>query len=184
MSFTDRLMNSVRGAGQVGIIGGAVLLAVVVLGVYLLINQASAGAIGREVSDEGAGHVTEGQPLTYRNSPPASGQHYPSPRPWGVYQEEVPEGYWVHNLEHGGIVLLYNCPEACPELQQQVEDAFKTFPVGKYGQVKLLVTPYAKLQNTVTAVAWNRILELDTYDREQVLQFYKAYVDRGPEDVP
>ena len=177
-TLSDRLRNP----GRVELLGAAVVVVAIVAAIYLLVVPGF--TVGRYVASEGRGHVAEGQPISYKNTPPSSGTHYPSTVPWGVYQEEVAEGYWVHNLEHGGVVLLYNCPDGCPELKQQLEETFKTFPPGKYGQVKLVVTPYSKMEHRIAAVAWEWILELDTFDREQLLTFYREHVDRGPEDVP
>ncbi len=62
------------------------------------------------VPDDGRYHLPFCTPITYNHDPPASGPHWPWPAPWGPHHEVVPREWWVHNLEHGGIVLLYNCP--------------------------------------------------------------------------
>ena len=139
---------------------------------------------GRQVPDEGAEHVPEGTPIRYRNSPPTSGPHYPLTVEWGVYTEPIPEGYWVHNLEHGGIVLLYNCPEGCLGLVRQVEGLYRSLPPGKHRQIKLVVAPYLKMKRRLAILAWNWIDEMDGFDPNRILGFYRAHVDRGPQDVP
>jgi len=146
----------------------------------------SADALGTPIPDEGRQHVAEGQAIVYRTNPPASGPHYPSPQPWGVYTEPVATGYWVHNLEHGGIVVLYDCPTGCPDIVDQLRQAFATFPKDRYDEVKLLATPYTGLPNGVRlmAVAWDYQQVYSSFDRERLLAFYNAHVDRGPEDVP
>lgn len=141
----------------------------------------------RSVPDEGRSHVPVGTPLQYRSNPPASGSHYPTPSQYGVYQQPVAPGYWVHNLEHGSIVVLYRCREgspSCSRLVEQLRTLYQQAPPGKYGQVKMVVTPYPQLRTPVAAVAWDRILELRTFDRDRLLGFYRAHVDKGPEDVP
>src|SRR5438105_14857462 len=60
---------------------------------------------------EGQMHINPPATISYRDNPPASGNHYPVPAPWGV--STVQREQWVHNLEHGGIVLVYNCPAGC-----------------------------------------------------------------------
>jgi hypothetical protein len=62
------------------------------------------------VPDEGRYHVPSCTPVPYVHNPPACGPHWPSPAAWGWHQNIVPREEYVHNLEHGGIVLLYNCP--------------------------------------------------------------------------
>jgi hypothetical protein len=64
--------------------------------------------VEEEVPDEGAKHVTVAD-IPYQHIPPASGPHYDTPAQWEFNTSEVPEGTWVHNLEHGGLVLLYQC---------------------------------------------------------------------------
>src|SRR5688572_1109535 len=67
-------------------------------------------APGRVVSVpyEGAPHVAFGTPVTYRHYPPASGPHWSPAHSWGVYDDRsIPPEWWVHNLEHGGIVFLF-----------------------------------------------------------------------------
>jgi hypothetical protein len=34
------------------------------------------------------------------------------------------------------------------------------------------------------ALAWTYRLWLDQLDRQKILDFYRAHVDRGPEDIP
>ena len=70
----------------------------------------SCSAAVTPVPDEGATHIPFGTVWDYQHNPPASGPHWPSPAAWGVHSEVLPREWWVHNLEHGGIVLLYNCP--------------------------------------------------------------------------
>jgi hypothetical protein len=136
---------------------------------------------------EGQTHVPEGSAIQYVSNPPSSGSHYPSPKPWGVYEETIPPGYWVHNLEHGGVVVLYDCPQACPEVTAMVRDALKNFPKDSFGEVKLVSTPYQGLPNgaKTAAVAWQWV---ETYPTsityEQLLAFFNAHVNHSPENVP
>ncbi len=166
-----------------------VIIALVAVGIaaivgLLIYQQASEGELGREVPSEGALHVEQGTVIDYQNYPPSSGPHYPAPYNWGVYTEEVPEGNFVHNLEHGGIVILYKCDEPCPDLERSLVDLYQTVPPSGFGNVKLLTSPYSKLQNPITALAWGWILEMDEFDQDRMLRFYKARLDKGPEQVP
>ncbi len=72
----------------------------------------------------------------YTYCPPASGNHYNAsgqgpipPRLYGPDDTTVPEG-WVHNLEHGALVLLYrgDSPGATPEGQAALRAFFDSFP--------------------------------------------------------
>jgi hypothetical protein len=43
----------------------------------------------------------------WNTNPPTSGPHYEIPAVWGAYSEPVNMAQLVHNLEHGGIYILY-----------------------------------------------------------------------------
>jgi hypothetical protein len=143
--------------------------------------------LGAMQPDEGRTHVAEGSAINYHNVPPSSGPHFPSPQTWGAHPEGILPGYWVHNLEHGGVALIYDCPQGCPDIVSVADDAVKTFPKDKFGEVKLVTTPYSGLPNgaRVAAVAWQYVkLYQQDFNRENFLAFYNAHVDRGPEDIP
>jgi hypothetical protein len=136
------------------------------------------------MTEAGRHHVPRGTPVTYGHEPPTSGAHWPRPEEWGVYEQTVPSELWVHNLEHGGLVILYNCVRPCPELVAQLREAYATFPRSKWGHVKLLVTPYPRLRTPLAILAWAWIDEMEAFDRARLLRAYTARVDRGPEDLP
>jgi hypothetical protein len=166
--------------------GAVVLAAVALLAAigWLLVQNFSRPSLGVAVADEGRDHVNTGTPLEYEADPPASGPHYANWTRPGVYAEAQSPGNWVHSLEHGYVVILYNCPGGCPELVNQLRELYDAAPrSAKYNYQKLVITPYPDLENLVTAVAWGRKLELDEFDRQTLMDFYRAYVDRGPEDA-
>ncbi len=170
-------------------IGGIIVAALVVLGgIGFLISratQAEASLPGTPVADEGRTHIPDTQTPQYKHYPPASGPHYDAPAAWGVSPQALPEGRWVHNLEHGGVVILYKCPSGCPDLVKQLEGFYASAPRSqKWNEVKLVVTPYDKMQHQIAIVAWDWIDEMDSFDSARLLKFYKAHVDQGPEDVP
>ncbi len=139
---------------------------------------------GRPVPDEGYAHVPTGSPIQYKHNPPTSGPHYPQIARPGVYLREILPGYWVHNLEHGYVVILYRWPGIPPQTLRDLQNIFHTFPKSKYGYVKLVIAPYPKLPKLLVAIAWTRILELDRLNRPCLEEFYRTYMDRGPEDAP
>jgi hypothetical protein len=161
---------------------GAPLAALLVLG-----GRCAAGTAadaGRPVPEEGREHVPVGTPVTYGHHPPTSGPHWPTWTLWNVYTEEIPPEVWVHNLEHGGIVILYRCDQPCPSLVQQLRDVFATFPKTKWSHVRLVIAPDRQLRTRLAILAWGRIDEMEEFDRERLLRFYRERVDRGPEDMP
>ena len=168
---------------------GIALVVVAVLGglVFFVMRatRADASLPGTPVADEGRNHIPDTQQPQYAHYPPASGPHYDAPANWGTYDQPLPDGRWVHNLEHGGIVILYKCPTACPNLVKQLKDFYSSAPQSKaWKEVKLVVTPYDHMDHQLAIVAWDWIDEMDAFDRDRLLKFYTAHIDRGPEDVP
>jgi len=170
------------------IVGITVVVVAVIGGIVFLVaraTQADASLPGALVPDEGRNHIPDTQQPQYAHYPPASGPHYDAPANWGTYDQPLPDGRWVHNLEHGGVVILYKCPSGCPDLVKQLKDFYASAPrSAKWNEVKLVVTPYDHMDHQVAIVAWDWIDEMDTFDSARLLKFYKAHVDRGPEDVP
>ncbi|MBI5829466.1 MAG: DUF3105 domain-containing protein, partial [Chloroflexi bacterium] len=58
------------------------------------------------IPNEGEGHEADGTPLTFNHYPPSSGTHYGAPAAYGYYEQPVSEGYFVHSLEHGAVLVL------------------------------------------------------------------------------
>src|SRR5438046_1087146 len=91
---------------------GAVLLLLAAGGMAMLIR--SAGKRTKEQSlalrsthfeDKGRTHMENVKREDFDSVPPTSGPHYASQTNWGMHKEPIPEGYQVHNLEHGGILM-------------------------------------------------------------------------------
>jgi hypothetical protein len=56
-----------------------------------------------------ATHEPEGTAITYTSNPPAGGPHYPRWASFTAFTTPIPRPYYVHDMEHGAIVLLYKC---------------------------------------------------------------------------
>lgn len=146
-------------------------------------QAASVPMLGEKLPDQGYDHVPVGTQVQYRTSPPASGPHYPSPVPAGVYPNGLPVGFWVHNLEHGYVVLLYR-PPLPDALLMQFREMVQDFPKSKWRNVKLVVAPYEQMIHPFALLGWDWRMWMDSFDRAQVLQFYTQRVDKGREDIP
>jgi hypothetical protein len=167
--------------------GAAAAAVLAAAGWWWLAPRAGAGhgplIEGDRVAYEGNTHVPVGTPIHYRAQPPASGDHYPDPAAPGVYPGGLLPGHWVHNLEHGYIVLAYR-PPATPRQLRELQHLQDSLPRSKWGFVKLVVVPYEGMPHPYALLAWTWRLWLDRLDPETVAGFYRAHVDRGPEDVP
>ena len=170
---------------------GIAALALFALALVVVVLRYTAGAQPREVWQQpgpAAVHVPFDSSIHYQYEPPSSGPHYPSPKAWGVYgvyDDPVPPGYWVHNLEHGGIAVLYDPARATPKLRQQLAAFYIQLPPEPlFAEQKMLITPYAHLDHLLRLQAWGWTLPLDHYDANAIAAFYTRHVDKGPEQVP
>lgn len=135
------------------------------------------------VENEGWQHVTREQDLVYAHNPPASGPHFPQWASWGVHDDVVPRGNWVHNLEHGGVILLLG-PDADEEDRAVVLDAFDAAPEDpSCGHKRVLLTDDPALDSHVAAVAADVVLEGETLELDELVEFITACRNRAPEDV-
>jgi Protein of unknown function (DUF3105) len=122
----------------------------------------------------------------YLHHPPSSGCHYPVPAPWNVVgvAQTVLEPTYVHNLEHGGIVLIYKCSGTqCADDLRFSQKVQGTLPAESQSkEVKFVATPDQDSPVQCAVLAWARELDLSALDDtalQQIQQFYNLYVDKG-----
>ena len=131
-------------------------------------------ATGERVRDQGANHISPGQSHTaYASVPATSGPHFRSPLAparWGVHNEVLVDEVLVHNLEHGGIGVHYNCPDGCEELVSQLAGI-----VGRADEV--ILSPYPEMDTTIALTSWTVIDKFDEFDQERIENFIQAYVN-------
>jgi hypothetical protein len=171
---------------------GVAILAAAVAGVFIVrevtapeperitTGLATPGNPGQLITDQGGGHVnTNADVDDYNSDPPTSGRHWPNPAPWGVANDEIADEQQVHNLEHGGIVMQYDCDlvDDCDALVAQLTPLATQFPV------KLILAPRDNMVHAIAVTAWTRLLTLDQFDEAAIQAFIDAYVDQGPEKI-
>jgi Protein of unknown function (DUF3105) len=148
--------------------------------------------LGQAQPDMGRTHIAVGTAQRYISCPPASGNHYNAanvgPIPARFYAPEdgtIPEG-WIHNLEHGALVVLYSCANGCPDaatMQKLKDFAGPTFPnspvcnepVGFIGPV---VARFDDMSTKFAGLVWDRVLLQDSLNTDQLLAFFKAEGER------
>lgn len=138
----------------------------------------------------GAGvHVPVGTELTWPSNPPSSGAHYPV---WAAFQEfsaPVPRGYYVHDLEHGAVVLLYNCALIggdCAPVLDALRQAAAALPddpkCGGGVRVRTVLTPDPLLADPLAAVSWGFIYRAQCVDLASLKAFAATHYAHAPED--
>lgn len=135
----------------------------------------------------GAEHIAACTPLTFQTSPPTSGTHYPQWPVFRVYQQPVPWGYLLHGMEHGAVVISYNCPDGC-DADLQAATALVAATAAKTACVPprppVIMAPDPTLRSRFAAAAWGHALDATCFDREQMALFIAAHANKGPEYFP
>ena len=191
------------------ILAGVVIVALLLVGFYVVqgaaapvyacgsidtVQAPAEGELGQVQPDQGNTHVGTGDKVTYQVCPPASGKHINrvgfgplEPQVYGPEDRSLPTG-WVHNLEHGGLVLLYSCDKgACDEATlaalQALDDGFPNSAICGIspGVVGPLVARFEEMPTRFAALLWDRVLYLDTLDTEQIYDFFLRYAERVSE---
>jgi hypothetical protein len=132
----------------------------------------------------GNSHVSRGEKVTYTYCAPASGDHYnvagAGPivaRVYGPTDNVIPQG-WIHNLEHGGLVILYKTTSegATPDGQARLKAFEAAFPpVSSCGPV---IAPFDQMSSPFQAILWGRVLPLETFDEAKITAFWNQWGGR------
>jgi hypothetical protein len=134
-------------------------------------------------------HVEIPSDIQWDSNPPSSGPHYPIWAAFQSYSQPVPRGYYVHDLEHGAIVLLYHCDDAgCPDIVaalQAVSDAIPTDPLcaDQGVRVRTVITPDPLIDVPVAAAAWGWTYQAACADLPTLEQFALQHYGHGPETL-
>ncbi|HVV53136.1 MAG TPA: DUF3105 domain-containing protein [Polyangia bacterium] len=143
-----------------------------------------------EWPDEGFTHVSCMSDVGYQTEPPSSGNHYACWAAYQTYSAPIPWGNLVHSLEHGAIVIVYNCPDACPDDVAALQAFIDGLPLdsdcapslGKNRMI-LMPDPDPNLGARFAASAWDWTLRADCFDPVAFRQFFDAHYDHGREVI-
>lgn len=143
---------------------------------------------GTKVSITGRKHVPEGTKPTYTSNPPTSGDHYGKTEEWGIYDRELVAERLVHNLEHGGIVILYKCPSApnppiteavaCEKLIKQLKEVTNRLI---RSDRKVVLAPDKVIDAKIALSAWGWYDTMNEMDEDRIWRFFKDHINNGPE---
>jgi hypothetical protein len=155
-------------------------------------SPGASNRLGYLQPDMGNTHIPVGKSQKYTYCPPASGNHINTVgvgpiSPARIFKPTdtvVPE-QWIHNLEHGALVILYktDSPGATAEGMAQFQQFFDSFPASPICQVpphKLspIIAPFNDMATPYAALVWGRVLPMDTWDPNLALQFFTTESER------
>lgn len=152
--------------------------------------------LGFTTSILGRNHILNAnQTIEYGFCPPTSGDHYNianvGPIRAAVYPNnaEQPPGGWIHNLEHGWVVVLYSCKNGCPTADEMaaLQSWFDQAPAPAASQncdKEVLVARFDSMNTKFAVLAWGRALLTDDFSLDTALTFAQQWMDHGTEPEP
>jgi Protein of unknown function (DUF3105) len=146
------------------------------------------GAVVQQRAIEGFAHVPVCSHVTYQSKPPSSGDHYPIWAAYRSYSSAIPEGFWVHDLEHGAVVFSYNCPSGCAAdvaAAQSFLDGLPADPIcdpdAGDPPVRMVMTPDPSLGVRFAASSWGWTLRANCFDPVAFGTFVQDHYGQGRE---
>jgi hypothetical protein len=142
----------------------------------------------QEHPDEGAVHISCMDATDYLTSPPSSGNHYTCWAAYQTYAAPIPWGNLVHSLEHGAIVIVYNCPDGCTDDVANIQTFIDGLPpdtdcAPSLGKDRIILMPDPTLDVRFAASAWTWTLRADCFDPVAFRQFFDDHYDHGREVI-
>jgi hypothetical protein len=125
----------------------------------------------------------------WNTSPPTSGPHHAIPVIWGAYIEPVNVGQLVHNLEHGGIYILYGA-DVSDATVAQLRSFYDDHTRGT------ILAPLPSLGDQIALGAWTteaadeptrgtaHLAKCTAFDEAAFAAFFDAFQFQGPERFP
>lgn len=218
-----------------------IFISVVLIGLLIIlpIKFLTKPLPGELVEDLGRDHVTDIFDVKYNSDPPTSGPHFPIWAKRGIYDRLISDGYLIHSMEHGYVILWYDCtsnkavtkrlpsfieevdahdetteessdsgqllkhmglkqsgemsfftPNNQPDIEIPLPDEFNSEYckslvddlsafIDKFERV--IVAPRIDMSHPIVLTAWNRVLKLDKFDEDRILEFIKSFHNKGPE---
>ncbi len=154
-------------------VAGGVALALAAFAAYIVLQPAPPGEVFPSLGNNHLASEFETH-VPYNSSPPSSGPHVGFLAAWGEQEAPVRPEIFLHNLEDGGVVLTYDCPDGCDDIVLGLRAAVsRDFP----GE-NLLMTEYSGIVDSTgtphlgAAVAWTRVLYFDDWSEETQDEVY------------
>ncbi|MHB1865058.1 MAG: DUF3105 domain-containing protein [Candidatus Saccharimonadales bacterium] len=136
---------------------------------------------------QGNAHIAEGaKHAAYNSDLPSSGSHYfdaSSPAPWGTYAQEMPAEAFLHNEEHGGIVIAYSPTLPASQVKQLQQLFASPSSDSSFSAGKFILMPRTENKKPIELASWTRTFDLNNFDKNKIEEFYQQNVanKRAPE---
>jgi len=116
----------------------------------------------------------------YSTDPPTSGPHYAQPADAGFYEGAIADEILVHNLEHGHVIIWYDCSQLseanCDTLKSQISEL-----IDQHNGYKLVGVPREGMPTTLALTSWSHLLRLFEFDETAIEDYIQTYQNDAPE---
>jgi hypothetical protein len=149
--------------------------------------------LGTHYPSQGHTHLMSGEPddFVYNSDPPTSGPHREIFNDTFVSSTPLASFVQVHLLEHGNVLLQYNC--LCPDVASALANIAMEYDRGLVpsGQPKptatdvqaaeeqgkaVIVAPYPHMKSRIAVTAWTHLGALKTVDAQKIESFINAHL--------
>lgn len=80
--------------------------------------------VGESVKDLGREHVDDISKIEYSSNPPTSGPHFVVWAKRGLYDRLISDGYLIHSLEHGYVIVSVDCTKLNSQASRLIPEVF------------------------------------------------------------
>lgn len=142
--------------------------------------------LGIRHESQGQNHVAKDEKHdAYNSDLPSSGPHYEgegAPADWGVYMAQIIPEVYIHNIEHGGVVIAYN-PDMLPATDLAKLRALFTQPFSNkaFSPKKFILMPRTENTSTIQLASWTYTLSLENYNEATIIKFFEQHAGNAPE---
>ncbi|MCB9136699.1 MAG: DUF3105 domain-containing protein [Anaerolineales bacterium] len=144
--------------------------------------------LGEDIPLASREHIQEGMAANdWTSDPPTSGQHYGTWAPAGFYPDVIADEYLVHDMEHGYVIIYYNCAlvEDCDAFKTEIEAAMADAGNDPDTHtVKIIAVPRENMNNPITYASWGHLYKAETFVPEELVSyvhFYRSNSTYAPE---
>ena len=118
----------------------------------------------------------------WNTDPPTNGPHFGQAAIFGIYEDELEQARLIHNLEHGGIFILYG-DEVPDSTVAELETFYDDHKTGT------IMAPLARLGDEFALGAWvakgddgkGQLAKCKDFDEGAVSSFFGSFQFVGPE---
>ncbi len=150
------------------------------------VDGSACNAVERTFQTMSIVHHNPCEPIAVHTNPPAWGDHYTLYPQFGIYDYAIPRGFYVHSIEHGGVVFTYSCTDCADEVNavkaliaENEPDPACCTAAGCAADVtnQISLTPDPGIPSRWAASSWGATLTADCFEHDVFQNFIDEFRD-------